>query len=257
MKVSAKQKIRLTAEQEMFLVPLSCKGQPDNAIFVDEHAQDILGRIEYDFSQLDIHEKTYLTSQMRAMQIDIYPRGFLTSYPDSTITHLGCGLDGRFLRLENIRGEVVRPGLSRRDRPQKYIFPETSSYHLIPTSVTDLGWINTISHQGNPTLVIAEGLFMYLTQEEVKALVLRLKESFPGCQLVIDAYSQLTAKRAKVHPSLKKTGAVIRWRIDNPKTIERWAQGIRLQEEWFFTQLMDVSRLGWGYRLAFSVAAIY
>jgi O-methyltransferase involved in polyketide biosynthesis len=130
-------------------------------------------------------------------------------------------------------------------------------YHLIPSSVTDLGWIDHISAQGRPVLVIAEGLLMYLTEEEVKTLIFKLKEVFPGCELVFDAYSVMAAKRAQNHPSLKKTGAVIQWGLDDATAIEQWAEGIRLKEEWYFTQAEDIKKLGRGYRLAFRIASLF
>ena len=76
-----------------------------------------------------------------------------------------------------------------------------------------------------------------------------LHEKFPGCHLVFDAFSRLTADRIKAHPSLQKTGASVYWGIDDPHEIERWGQGIHLKEEWFFSQSPDLDRLGWFYRL--------
>jgi UDP-N-acetylmuramyl tripeptide synthase len=55
---------------------------------------------------------------------------------------------------------------------------------------------------------------------------------------------------------LKETGAVIHWGIDDPKAIEQWADGIRLKEEWFFTQSEIVDKLG-GYRVSFKIAGLF
>jgi O-methyltransferase involved in polyketide biosynthesis len=96
---------------------------------------------------------------------------------------------------------------------------------------------------------------MYLHETEVKALILRFHERLPGCSLVFDAYSKLTADRIKGHPSLQKTGATIRWDIDDPREIEVWAEGIRFIEEWFFSQTPDIQNLTWYYRLMFRLTA--
>ncbi len=128
---------------------------------------------------------------------------------------------------------------------------------MIPSSVTDTGWIDSISPGGRPVLVIAEGLFMYLEEEEVRALILALKKSFPGCELVFDAYSTLTVKRVTKHPSLKKTGVTIKWGIDDATEIEKWAKGIRLVEEWYFTQAEEIEKLESLYRLAFRIAGLF
>jgi len=255
---SHQEKIRLTGEQETLLIPLYSKaiGCP-NAIFVDEKSQEILERIEYDFSRLAVPVGTRLTLCLRARKIDAYTRGFLADHPGGVVLHLGCGLDSRYARVNN--GQVEWYDL---DMPQvidlrKKFFEATDKYHMIPSSVADLRWMETIAHRGRAVLVIAEGLLMYLREEEVKSLIHKLKETFPGCRLVFDAYSTLTARTVKGHPSIKKTGAVIRWGIDDAQSIETWAQGIQLEEEWYFTQSEAIKRLRFGYRLMFRLAGLF
>ena len=110
---------------------------------------------------------------------------------------------------------------------------------------------------GRPVLVVAEGLLMYLGEAEVRRLLLQLRESFPGCRLIADVFSRMTAHSATQHPSLKHTGATIEWGIDDPQEIEAWARGIHLLEEWFFTQDPDLDRLSLGYRLAYKLAGAF
>ncbi len=257
---SYKERIRLTEEQETLLIPLYSKAmesQQPNPIFFDKKAQEILEHIEYDFAKLRIPRKTAVMLCMRAKKIDFYTQEFLADHPKNVVIHLGCGLDSRYTRVN--RGEVEWYDL---DMPEvidfrRKFYKETDKYHMLPSSVTDLDWTDSISPGALPVLVLAEGLFMYLKEEEVKALILKLKETFPGCGLAFDAYSVLTAKSAKKHPSIKKTGAVIHWGIDDATTIEQWAEGIRLNEEWYFTQSKDIEKLGFGYRLAFRIAGLF
>jgi hypothetical protein len=75
--------------------------------------------------------------------------------------------------------------------------------------------------------------------------------------LVADVFSRTTARSATRHPSLRQTGATIGWGIDDPHEIEVWAGGIRLLEEWFFTQDPDLGRLSPGYRLAYKLAGAF
>lgn len=257
--IHQKEKILLTEEQETLLVPLYAKAvesrQP-NPIFVDEKVQEILEHIEYDFDSLKVPRKTVVTLCIRAKKIDGYTREFLMNHPGGIVIHLGCGLDSRCTRVD---GEVEWYDL---DMPEvidlrRKFYEETDTYHMIPSSVSNLGWIDSISPQDRPVLVIAEGLLMYLKEADVKALILTLKAVFPGCDLVFDAYSVLTARSAGEHPSLKKTGAVIQWGIDDATAIEQWADGIRLKEEWCFTQAEDIAKLGFGYRLAFRIAGLF
>ena len=67
----------------------------------------------------------------------------------------------------------------------------------------------------------------------------------------------MTARSATRHPSLKKTGASIGWGIDDPQEIETWSSGIKLIDEWYFTQDPDLDRLSTGYRLAYKLAGAF
>jgi O-methyltransferase involved in polyketide biosynthesis len=106
-------------------------------------------------------------------------------------------------------------------------------------------------------LVVAEGLLMYLDEADVRRLFIRLQETFPGCRLVADVFSQMTAHSVTGHPSLKHTGAALGWGIDDSEEIETWSEGIALLEEWFFTQDSDLDRLNLGYRLVYKLAGLF
>jgi O-methyltransferase involved in polyketide biosynthesis len=111
--------------------------------------------------------------------------------------------------------------------------------------------MDQVDAQGRPVFVVLEGLLMYLHESDVKALLLCLQQKFPGCEMVFDAFSKMTVDRIKAHPSLQKTGASIHWGIDDPREIEGWGSGIRLQEEWFFSREPDIDKLSWFYRFMF------
>ena len=249
-------KVMFSDEQETLLITLYCKALP-NPIFYDPYSQEILEKIEYDFKKLKVPAQTLNTVRMRAKRIDAYTHSFLSKFPQATVIHLGCGLDSRIQRQDN--GLVNWYDLDLPDviELRKNYYTESDRYHMISASVINLSWLNIIPAEGQPVMVIAEGLLMYLAEEDVTALFLKLGEKFPGCHLVCDVFSQMTAARVGRHPSLKKTGAVIRWGIDNAKEIEGWSKNIRLHEEWFFTQSEDINKLGVGFRLAFKFAGFF
>jgi O-methyltransferase involved in polyketide biosynthesis len=255
---SRKEKIRLTPEQETLLITLYSKaiGCPDS-LFTDEKSREILEQIDYDFSQLKVPVGTRLTVCIRAKKIDDYVMDFLAYHPKGLVLHLGCGLDNRYTRVDN--GDVEWYDLDQQEviDLRKNFYEETNRYHMIASSVTDLRWLETIPSRGRAVMVIAEGLMMYLTEEEVRSLILKLKENYTEATLVFDAYSTLTARSVKAHPSLKRTGAVIHWGIDDAKTIEKWGGGIRLKEEWYFTQSEAIETLAFGYRWIFRLTGLF
>ncbi|MCK9632014.1 MAG: SPASM domain-containing protein [Methanoregula sp.] len=108
-----------------------------------------------------------------------------------------------------------------------------------------------------PVLIIAEGLFMYLHEGEVRSLLLRLQQKFPGSLLVFDCFSADAVKRMAAHPSIQKTGAGIYWGIDNAAEIGQWNKGISLLEEWYFTQSDEIRKLDRVYRMLFTIAGLF
>jgi O-methyltransferase involved in polyketide biosynthesis len=249
-------KIALTPEQETLLIPLYCKARVDNPVFDDVKARDILGRLNYDFRALHIPRKTCIMMSLRAHQFDAYTREFIDAHPDAVVLHLGCGLDSRCRRVNGDAVEWYDLDMPAVIDLRRKFYTETDRYHLLPSSATDPGWMRNVAAEGRPVLVIAEGLFMYLTGDEVKSLVLELVLRFPGCHLVFDAYSRLTASRVKDHPSMRKTGASVRWGLDDPHEVEHWGSGILLKEERCFGQFAGIERLSAGYRLAFRLSGL-
>jgi O-methyltransferase involved in polyketide biosynthesis len=255
--MNEKTKITLTPKQETLLIPLYTKAQPGNPLFFDPKAQAILNQVDYDFNRLHVPYKTVVLVCQRAKKLDAVTRNFLSKHPGGLVLHLGCGLEGRFWRVDN--GQVewydldMPPVIELRQR----FFPPSERYHLVASSVTDTEWIEEIGASGHPVLIVAEGLLMYLGEAEVRHLFLKLQEAFQGCRLVADVFSRMAARSATRHPSLKHTGAAIGWGIDDPQEIETWSQGIRLLEEWFFTQDPDLYHLSLGYRLAYKLAGIF
>jgi O-methyltransferase involved in polyketide biosynthesis len=140
---------------------------------------------------------------------------------------------------------------------RRQFFVESERYHMIAASVTDLDWVDTVAAEGRSVLVVAEGLLMYLDEEDVRQLVLRLQEAFPGCRVIADVFSRLTARSATKHPSLTSTGATLGWGIDDAHELEAWAPGIRLLEEWHFSDDPDLAKLSLGYRLAYRLAGAF
>ncbi len=252
--METKETITLTQEQETLLIPLYAKAQT-NPILQDEKARQILERAQYDFQALKVPQKTAVTLLMRAKQLDEYLRSFLAQHPNAVVIHLGCGLDSRCRRVEHTQALWFDLDLPDVIELRKKFYQETDTYRMIASSVTDLSWAQMIRPEGRPVFVVAEGLLMYLQESEVRDLILCLHKRFPGCHLAFDAFSKLTAGRIQSHPSIRKTGAVIHWGIDDPHEIETWAQGIRLKEEWFFSQSADIPKLGAFYRLMFRLTS--
>jgi len=250
-------RVPLTPEQETLLIPLWIKAQPDNPLFFDPKAAEILKQVDYDFQQLRVPYKTVILVSQRAKKLDELTRQFLAENPEGMVLHLGCGLDSRFWRVDNQQVAWYDLDMPPVIALRQLFYPAAERYHLIASSATDLEWMRQAPAEGRLALVVAEGLLMYLDEAGVKGLLLQLQKTYPGCRLVGDVFSRATARAAARHPSLKQTGAKLGWGIDDPHVIETWSPGIRLLEEWFFTQDPDIAKLSAGYRLGYKLAGMF
>lgn len=250
-------KIILSKEKETLLIPLFGKAKEskkERPLLVDNKAVEIITQIDYNFDSLKIPEKTNLMMCLRARLIDDYVRGFLARSDNCVALHLGCGLDSRYNRIENhqvIWYDVDFPDVIELRRQ---FYNETENYHLLSSSVTDSDWLENIPGDRENYIVIAEGLFMYLRENEIKTLIRGLKDKVNQFILVFDAFSVFASRKAKNHPSIRQTGAAIHWGIDSPKDLEGWEIGIRFLEQVHFTSNDVISQLNPGMRMAYKIA---
>ncbi len=188
---------------------------------------------------------------MRLRQFDRYARAFLTEHPPGIVVDIGCGLDTRFDRIDNGQMEWFGLDLPEVVDLRRKLLPDGPRQHLLACSVLDMAWMDVVRQKERPVLFLAEGVFPYLAQAEVRRLVLALRDRFPGAELVFDALSTLSVRIHNAgHTGLKKTGARLGWGLDRSRELESWGDGIRLLEEWqYFSQ--GEPRLGWYNLLRF------
>jgi O-methyltransferase involved in polyketide biosynthesis len=248
-------RITLKNEMETLLIPLYGRAKMSKkGMFPDNDAESTIAQIDYDFSKLRIPEKTQIMLSIRGSLIDDFTKEFLAEHPDSTVIYLGCGLDSRAKRL-NFPAKLWYD----LDFPQvidikRQLYDETKNYRYISSSVTDWEWMDNVECDGSPVLIIAEGLLMYLNENDIRALFLKMRDKFRDAVLIFDAYSKLTARYSSNHPSLKKTGAAILWGVDSPELMEAYGDGITYIKTIYLTDENAIKRLPGGYRAMFRFA---
>jgi O-methyltransferase involved in polyketide biosynthesis len=171
---------------------------------------------------------------MLTREMDRYARDFLIRHPATVVVHIGCGLDSRFERVDNGQVEWYDLDLLHVvDLRRKLLGGEGGRYHLLGCSVLENAWLDAVSaHRQRPFLFLAEGVFMYFQEAQVKSLVLRLRDRFPGTELVFDGFSPVHVLVSNLQTA--RFGLHVQWGIWHGEEIERWANGIRLLDEWGF-----------------------
>jgi O-methyltransferase involved in polyketide biosynthesis len=231
--------------------------QKKNPILYDTKAVEIIKKIDYDFKSLKIPGKTNTMMCLRAKLIDNFTDKFLKERNDTVVLHLGCGLDSRYSRIDSKNANWYDLDFEEVISIRKEFFQESDRYHLIASSVTQLDWIENIPHGHANYLVIAEGLFMYLKEDEIKALLNHIKKRTDNYTLIFDTYSIYTAKKVKHHPSIRKTGAQIRWGVDNNKELEIWNSEFKFNKAVYFTSNEEIEKVNWGTKLIYKIADLF
>jgi O-methyltransferase involved in polyketide biosynthesis len=218
----------------------------ERPILGDRFAKEAIGKLDFDWSELEITPKWAPLFTVRTAQYDIWVRQFNAANPECTVVHLGCGLDCRVFRID--------PGPDVRwydvDFPQvialrEQIYPSRPHYELIPTPATEPGWLDEIPSD-RPTLLIAEGISMYLTEEEGIALLRRFIDRFGTGELQIDFFNWLAIKSQKTQSLVRTSGSVLYWAVNSPQQILDKLPDIRLLSAATFFDASTYARTGRG-----------
>jgi O-methyltransferase involved in polyketide biosynthesis len=214
------------------------ESQRPDALIKDERAEALVRQLD----QESLRKTLALTDDfsrvaviLKGREFDRFAQAFLARHPDAVVVHIGCGLDTRFERVDN--GQVEWYDL---DLPEvvelrrKLVGGEGARHHFLACSVLDSAWLDTVSAHGQrPYLFLAEGVFMYFEEAQVKSLVLRLHEHFPGAELVFDAFSPIMRWGHNVKVTRTGIGAYLHWALKHGRDLEQWSDGIRLLDERF------------------------
>jgi O-methyltransferase involved in polyketide biosynthesis len=235
----------LSGVAETLLLPLynrAMESQRPDAMLKDEKAVELVTQMRLDFSRVRQIPMPELLKVMRIIftrEFDRYARDFLSRHPDAVVVHIGCGLDSRFERVDNGRVEwfdLDLPGVI--DLRRRFIGDEGERYHLLACSVLEDAWLEVVKvHSPRPFLFLAETVFVYFVEAQVKSLVFTLRDHFPGAELVFDGWRPFEVWLGNRYLSDSQFAGLMRWGFWRGQELEGWGDGIHLLDEWgFFDQ---------------------
>jgi O-methyltransferase involved in polyketide biosynthesis len=221
----------LQGVQETLLMPLWSRAvessRPD-AILRDPKAVSIVQRLEYDFERFRRAGVDPVGYCSRAVIIDRLVAEWLTEHPSGTIVEIGPGLDTRFERLDNGRAHWFELDLPEVISLRRVFFEETARRQFLASSVLETGWMEKVGEEGTrPVLLVAEGVFYFFDESDLRELFARLARAFPGGGLIFDAQSPWYLWYSRWRHPVRKSP--LRWSLGQVNQLERWASGIRLR----------------------------
>lgn len=241
---------RLTREQLTMLGTLAGRARDarsSDPVLGDRAAADAMDRLGADVrAQLDAlgtDDQLALSVAARGRLLDRWVSDFLARHPDALVLHLGAGLDTRGARLRPGPG-VLWYDLDQPDviALRRTVLPPPDDRHrLIAGDLTGSDWLTGIPTD-RPTIVVAEGLTMYLRPVVGVALFTRLADRFAG-ELVVDTYSRAGVALQWANRVVRRAGATLRWGIDDPADLERIG-GLRVLESLDVTDMITPDLAG-------------
>jgi len=160
-------------------------------ILGDDLANEVVGKVDYDFAGLGVQTSVVCQTALRAKMLDDRVRAFILRHPDAVVVDLGAGLDSGFYRVDPPASvdwySVDLPGiLALRDA----VLPAHPHSHSVPVSVAEKHWPETIPAD-RPTMLVADGLFAFLSEPVIIDIFRRITEHFSSGELAFNDYGRI------------------------------------------------------------------
>lgn len=180
-------------EQTAFLTEYAraLDSQWPRPILGDRLAYEVVGKIDYDFAGLGVQTSVVCQTALRAKMLDDRVRAFVADHPDAVVVDLGAGLDGGFYRVDPPPSvdwySLDLPGITAlRDQ----VLPANTHSHSVPVSLADGHWPDAIPGD-RPTMLVADGLFAFLSESQIAGIFRRITDHFASGELAFNDYGRI------------------------------------------------------------------
>ena len=228
-----KYKIEKNTVQETLVIPLYsrklCTELYPN-LYRDETAVRLIEQIDYDFSEAEKNSRSLmqrfgsLEVAMRQNDLAFEVRDYLKDHPDAAVVNLGCGLDSTGRACDNGSCSIYNLDFPGVIAVRNELLPAGEREKNIPCNLNDTAWFSEID-ASNGAVFFASGVFYYFLTEQVKALVQKMVDAFPGGVLAFDAANRtavkMIAKTWLKSAKIKDVGAYFAV-SDAPKELGAW-----------------------------------
>jgi len=230
--MAAKQSIQLGTVQETLLVPLylrALESRRKRPILDDPKAIEMVGAIDWDFQRFGQRWRG-ISCCLRSAMFDAWVADFLRDHPDGTVVEIGCGLNTRFERLDNGRVNWFDLDLPDVVELRRRFFTDTERRTTLAASALEPEWIETVRRSPGPYFFVAETVFIYLEERQVKAALSQITHNFPDAGIAFDTASRKAVDNGNKDFVRRKMAVRFTWACQDPREIERWSIGLRLVE---------------------------
>jgi len=201
----------------------------------DQKAEEIIRRLDYDFSLAD--KDTAMRSGViaRTIVLDRLVCAWLAQNSGAVVVNLACGLDTRCYRV-NGYARWYNLDLSETIAVRERLLPERGAISQLAMSAMD-DWGAAIRETDAPALVIIEGLTMYLSEADVRRIFEVIAARLPKAEVFVETMNPAVAKRFKER-SIEGSHAKFTWGVKDGRALAALLPGFRFVEEHSLTEGM-------------------
>jgi O-methyltransferase involved in polyketide biosynthesis len=160
-------------------------------ILGDTLADEIVGKIDYDFAGFGVPANVVCTTALRAKMLDDRVRDFTSRHADAVVVDLGAGLNTGMLRVQP-PGTVdwYSVDLPRVIALRDAVMPALDRAHSVAASLAAGDWTDAIPAD-RPTILFADGLFAFLPVPVIVGLFGHITERFSSGELAFNDYGRV------------------------------------------------------------------
>jgi O-methyltransferase involved in polyketide biosynthesis len=195
-----------------------------------------VSQLDYDFTEFEKARLSQLGVSIRTMLLDRAVTAFIHHNPSGIVVNLGAGLDTRWIRLGTVDTVWYELDLPETIELRNRFFSESDTYRFIAKSMFDFSWLDEINDADRPVLLVAEGLFMYFEEQQLRELMEKLIGRFPGAEMLVEVMGPAIVGKSRSHDSLSKIADApeFKWGTRHSKALESWHPKLEVLDEWCY-----------------------
>ena len=192
----SKTRIDLTGVPETMLWPLwnrAAEARRHDRLIDDPLSAELVDRLDYDLRRRFGRPSVY--HAVRARVSDDLIRDYLERKgSDAVVVALGEGLETQLWRIGDKTPKWVSVDVPEAVAVRQGLLPASDSQSLVACSALDDDWMDAVPKETAP-LITAAGLLMYFEEADVRDLLSRIANRFPGAELFFDTIPPFFAKK--------------------------------------------------------------
>lgn len=201
----------------------------------DDKAVALVEQLNYDFSLADKDVAMHSGVIARTIVLDRLVEDYLKKHPGAVVVNLACGLDTRCYRMTGY-SHWYNLDLPETMQIREKLLPEQGTISQLAMSAME-DWGKEIAEDGQPVLILIEGLTMYLTEADVQQIFSVIAGRFTHATVFVEIMNPAMARHIK-EKSIEGSHAKFTWGVKNGTVLSSLLPGTRFVAEHSLTEGM-------------------